>query len=109
VLSDWLLHVAQKEWCEIDDFIIAWLTACRVHRVNIDHIDIAVSVAAARWASARGRAFKAELDRQHRGKGPIFDISDLRAVDESDAMRTWRQANPFGSPDSQHSKQQECA
>jgi hypothetical protein len=91
VCSDWLLHIAEKEWVDIDDFTIAWLTACRVHRVNIDHIDVAASVKVARWLSGAGRAFKAELDQCPKY---ALSISDLEKVDRSEGMRAWRKANP---------------
>jgi hypothetical protein len=93
VCSDWLLHLSGKEWVDIDDFARAWVMACRMHRVRIDRIDVEASVAIARWQSGRGRAFKAELDRQYSGTYGI-PLSALRDVDRSDAMKAWREANP---------------
>lgn len=30
-LSDWLFHLAEKEWCDLDDFCDAWLAALALH------------------------------------------------------------------------------
>lgn len=34
--QDWLRHLAEKEWVDIDDFIAAYCVACIVHRAPVD-------------------------------------------------------------------------
>jgi hypothetical protein len=65
LLADWPLHLAEKNWVDIEDFIQAWQFACRVHKTNLGNIDVAKSIAAAweiwqegqiRWTTRAGEA-----------------------------------------------------
>jgi hypothetical protein len=62
-LSDWMLHMAEKNWVDIDDFIAAWCFAVAVLSVSIDTIDVAKSIRKARRENAAAKA----CDREHSG------------------------------------------
>jgi len=46
-MSDWLLHMAEKDW-DLTDFIVAWREACRVHKIDLRGIDVPRSIKEAR-------------------------------------------------------------
>jgi hypothetical protein len=54
-LSDWLLHMAEKEWVDLEDFILAWQEACRVHRVDLERINVPLSIERARALAREGK------------------------------------------------------
>jgi hypothetical protein len=53
-LSDWLLHMAEKSWVDIDDFIAAWCVAIAIHRTALGEIDVARSIREAREERTHG-------------------------------------------------------
>jgi hypothetical protein len=42
--SDWMLHMAEKTWVDIDDLIAAWCVAVALHGVPTGAIDIGKSI-----------------------------------------------------------------
>jgi hypothetical protein len=60
-ISDWMLHMAEKNWVDIDDFIAAWCVAVAVHNVRVDTIDMAKSIRKARREKATAEAHERAL------------------------------------------------
>jgi hypothetical protein len=54
--SDWLLHLTEKEWIDIEDFIAAWQHAVVAARTDLGDIDVAASIDEARQLDAQRRA-----------------------------------------------------
>jgi hypothetical protein len=59
--SDWMLHMAEKDWVDVDDFVTAWCVAVAVHRTPLTGIDVAGSIKKT-WAE---KARYEEWDRAH--------------------------------------------
>ena len=60
-LSNCLLHMAEKNWVDINDFIAAWCVAVAVHCAPIGNMDVASSVRKA----VKRKAAAEEYNRTH--------------------------------------------
>lgn len=99
-LSDWFAHLADKVWFDPDDFAVAWLAACMVHKINISKIDIGLSVAYARWQVERYKqheAKRAELFPEPH-PSPFRGIDAATLMEQCDAadaaLAPWYAKNP---------------
>ncbi len=64
--SDWLLHMAEKTWVDLDDFIAAFCVAIAVYRTKLGQIDIAASIADARRVYNKYRSASTQEDADGR-------------------------------------------
>jgi hypothetical protein len=58
-LGDWLLHMAEKNWVDIEDFIRAWQVACKLHHTDLGRIDVTQSIKEARTLHQSMQAYEA--------------------------------------------------
>jgi hypothetical protein len=56
VLADWPLHMAEKDWVDIEDFLQVWVKACKLHHTDLGRINVALSIKEARELSREDRA-----------------------------------------------------
>jgi hypothetical protein len=67
--SDWLLHLGEKTWIDLDDLVIAWLCAVRAAKTDLRKIDVYASIADARRLHARMVKEGAEEQEMERKAG----------------------------------------
>jgi len=70
--SDWLLHMAESGWVDVEDFITAWCVAVVVNKTKLGKIDVKASIEDARAIERQYREEEAE-DRElaaQAGYGP---------------------------------------
>jgi hypothetical protein len=60
--GDWLLHLAEKPWIDLEDFIAAWCVAVLVHRTKLGRVDVMASIEAARKIYIKNRYEQDQLD-----------------------------------------------
>jgi hypothetical protein len=80
--SDWLLHLVEKDWADLEDFIAAFCVAIAVHKTKLGKIDVRASIADARALDQHYR----ELFERRTGLTQGLRRDDVRPLSLSEAL-----------------------